>query len=360
MRFFVKKVTTASKQSSYRITVAALSLLLSFGTFFAMQQPAEAVRFQNRSLYINSSVPSAETFYTVTFTYPTVNNVGSVRMLFCNDPIPYLACDPPVGLDVSAAVLSFQSGQTGFTLSQQTQNTLIISRPPNPTSIQESKYTFTGIVNPDVPQTFYVRLSSHASTNGTGSQIDFGSIASSTAQQLSLETQVPPILIFCTGKEIPAYECSEAEGPNYEDFGEPEPSDTMATQSQMLAYTNARGGYSITYTGRSLTSGIYEIPAIVGDSEESVPGKAQFGINLAVNTDPDIGEAPVGPASNTFVNPDYTEPNKFQFNIGETLVTSNFVTLNRKYTVSYIINFPPDQPVGVYNTTVTFICTGNF
>jgi hypothetical protein len=362
MRFFLKKVTTASKQSSYRFTVAALSLLMVSGVFLMLQSRAEAIRFQNRSLYINSSVPGDTTFYTVTFTYPTVNNVGSVRMHFCTESIAYLPCTAPTGLNVSAAILSSQSGFTGFAINnaETTSNQLVISRPAAPSPMQESKYTFTNVQNPTIPQKFYVRLSSHATNNGTGAVIDYGSVASATATELSIETQVPPILIFCTGREIPNFECEDAVGPNFEDFGEPEPNETMYTQSEMMAYTNARNGYSVTYAGRGLTSGIYEIPAIGDEAEESIPGKPQFGLNLAINTEPPVGAAPVGPATNTYLNPDYTEPNKFLFNVGDTVVTSDFVTLNRKYTVSYLINFPPDQQPGVYNTTVTFICTGNF
>ena len=359
MRFFLEKVTTASKRGGYQATVAALCLLMAFGTFFAIQQRANAVRFQNRSLYINSSVAGETTFYTVTFTYPTVNPVGSLRMLFCTEAIPYLPCDPPTGLDLSGATLSTQTGETGFTLSQQTTNSFVISRPPVATSIQESKYTFTNVINPTATGTFYVRLNSYASTNATGSFIDYGSIASSITNQMGITTQVPPVLIFCTGKTIPT-DCTDAVPTVVEEYEDPNPEDTIATTTEMAAYTNARGGYVIAVTGRSLTSGIYEIPAITAEPEDSLPGKGQFGLNLADNSTPDIGNVPAGFATNITLNPEYVQPNKFLFRDGDILATSDWVTKYHKYTASYIINIPPDQHPGVYNTTVTFICTGNF
>jgi hypothetical protein len=360
MRFFLKKVTNASKRSSYRLVVAALSVLLATGSFLASQQHAAALRFQNRSLKIFTAAAGETTTYNVTFTYPTVNNIGSVSMLFCTEAIAYLPCTAPSGLNVSGAVLSDQAGETGFTISSQSQNSLIISRPPNSTPIAESSYTFTNVVNPDTPQVFYIRLNSYTSTNATGPFVDFGSVASVITTDIGLTTQVPPYLVFCTGKQIPADCFDPIIGPPFEEFEDATAEEAMATSSEMLAYTNARNGYVVVLTGRSLTSGMYEIPAIEDAPEESLPGKAQFGINLAENTEPEIGADPIGPALNITVNPDYSTQNKFLFDTGDILVTSNGVTKRKKYTVSYLINIPPDQHPGVYSATVTFICTANF
>jgi hypothetical protein len=356
---FLQKVTIASRRSAYRLVVAALSVLLVTSIFWITQQHAAAVRFINRSLYINSSIAGDTTFYTITFTYPTNNNVGSVRMLFCTEAIPYLPCDAPQGLDVSNVVLSTQSGSTGFTLTQQSANSLVISRPPVPPGITESKYTFTNVINPTSIGTFYVRLNSYSSTDATGSYIDYGSIASSTANQLGIETQVPPILIFCVGKEING-SCDDVVPTGVDEYENPSTEDTMAGSNDMFAYTNARGGYVISVVGRSLTSGIYEIPAIAAGPEESLSGKGQFGINMANNSNPDVGAVPIGPATNVTLNADYTQSDKFLFKDGDILATSDWVTKDKKFTVSYIVNIPPDQHPGVYNTTVTFICTGNF
>jgi hypothetical protein len=355
----LQKVTHASQRSLYRFIVATLSVLLATGSFWIAQQHAAAIRFTNRSLFINSAVAGDTTTYTITYTYPAVRTVGSVRMLFCTEAIPYLSCDTPSGLSVSGAVLSTQSGETGFTVSSQTDNNIILTRPPVSASVIESKYTFTNVVNPNSPQTFYVRLASFASTDASGPVLDFGSVASAITNEIGLVTQVPPYLVFCTGKEIPQ-DCIDPKGPNFEEFKDPTAQEAMATKSEMLAYTNARGGYVVIVTGRTLTSGIYEIPSIQGTSEESIPGKGQFGINLTENTEPAVGADPVGPATNTSLNPTYTEQNKFLFGDGDVLVTSNGVTMRKKFTVSYVINIPPDQHPGVYSTTVTYICTGNF
>lgn len=343
------------------MTVAALCLLMAFGAFLVVQQRADAVRFQYRSLYINSSLPNADTFYTISLQYPTVDPVGSLNIQFCTEAIAYLPCDAPPGLDVSNAVLTTQSGATGFALTSQTQNTLIISRPPSGTTLSYSKYTFDNVTNPSASnETFYARLTSHASMDGSGPLIDYGSIASTTTLAVGIITQVPPYLIFCTGKVILSADCSDPQGPLLEVFPDPSAEEAMTTSSEMMAYTNARNGLTIVVTGRTLTSGIYEIPPIEGAPEISIPGKPQFGINLTENNDPVIGDFPTGPGANAVLNSDYTEQNKFVFHPGDILVTSNGVTKPRKFTVSYIVNIPPDQHPGVYSTTVTYICTGSF
>jgi hypothetical protein len=356
---FLQKVTRASQRSSYRLVVAALSMLLATGSILVTRQHAAAIRFTERSLKIYTASAGESTTYTVSFTYPTANTIGSVRMQFCNEAIPYLPCDAPSGLDVSNAVLSAQSGAGGFSISSQSVNSIILSRPPSNTGITASSYTFDNIVNPNSPQTFYIRLNSYASTDATGSYTDFGSVASVITTDIGLTTQVPPYLVFCTGKTVPA-DCFDPVGPAYDELDTPSQDEALSTSSEMLAYTNARNGYVVVLTGRTLTSGIYEIPAIEDTSEESIPGKGQFGINLTENTEPDIGADPVGPALNVSLNPEYTVQNKFLFDPGDILVTSNGVTKRKKYTVSYVVNVPPDQHPGIYTATVTFICTANF
>ena len=78
-------------------------------------------------------------------------------MLFCYNPIPYEACVTPTGLDVSQAVLSNQTGETGFAISTQSTNHIVLTRAPSMIIWvgSASTYTFNGIVNPtDMSQAF--------------------------------------------------------------------------------------------------------------------------------------------------------------------------------------------------------------
>lgn len=351
--------------------IMASALLLVVLLMWVVVQPAGAEKFTNRSMYINSARASDTTYYIISFQYTTPASVGSVRMEFCTSPIPSLPCYPPQGLDVSGGSLTAQSGETGFTMNTPSNNVVILSRTPSMTGSGLSSYRFDNMVNPDgtgvgadpaEPEhektNFYVRLTSHASTDGSGSLIDFGSVANTITPEIGIFTQVPPILIFCVGAVINDDECEDVDG-FYVDFGELDSGQTFYTSSQMQARTNAFYGYSISAVGNTLTSGIRSIPAITTPTQ-SLVGVGQFGINLADNNDPDIGADPVGPGTNAVLNPTYATPDQYLYNEGDVLVASNAVTRVRKFTVSYILNVPEDQEPGVYSTTLTYICLAGF
>ena len=96
---------------------------------FLLAAPVSATtRFQERGLYMNSAVPGVTTSYTLSLKYMSPEQVGSVDLLFCYNPIPYEPCVTPVGLDVSAATLVDQSGETGFAISSQSTNHLVLTQ----------------------------------------------------------------------------------------------------------------------------------------------------------------------------------------------------------------------------------------
>ena len=60
-----------------------------FGQFFVVDPVSASMRLQDRSLYMNSDSAGATTFYRLAFRYMSPDPVGSVELLFCDDPIPY-------------------------------------------------------------------------------------------------------------------------------------------------------------------------------------------------------------------------------------------------------------------------------
>lgn len=331
-----------------------LSVVLNF------VQSVDAARFTNRSLTINSAVISDTTHYTIRFGFPTTASVGSVQFEFCTDPIPDEPCTTVPGLDVGAAILDSQSGETGFTVTQQTSNRLVLSRSPSSTGLQNNTYRLSGVVNPSVSEeVFYIRITSYASTNASGNFIDYGGVASVATRNVNIQTQVAPELIFCVAMIVPNYNCGELEGGNYVDFGELSSDQVQATQSQILVRTNAGQGYSISVHGIGVTSGNKTVESL-NVPTVSAPGNGQFGINLTENNTPAIGRDQEGPGLTGSINPNYVLADQFLYNSGDTLVQVTGATDFKRYTVSYILNIPPTQAPGVYATTVTYICTGNF
>lgn len=322
---------------------------------------AAAMRMQDRSLYMNSSVPGETTSYTVSFRYMSPEVVGSVNMLFCIDPIPYHPCVTPPGLDVSNAQLTDQVGQTGYSISAQSQNHIVLSRVPSMTtpSITPSSYTFDNIINPnDTSQSFSIRLRTHTSADASGAQIDFGSVKGQVTDGVTLETQVPPMLIFCVAEEVEE-NCSRTSDNNFTDMGQLSHQSTLTARSQMAVGTNASGGFAITANGTPMSAGVNVIDS-PDTPTESIRGTNQFGINLVANSSPSVGNDPEGIWANAITAPDYSVPNHYKYVPGDVVAYSPSVTLMKKYTVSYITNSREDLRAGVYSTTITYIASGRF
>lgn len=335
-----------------------VALLLVLFVFIA--PVSAATRFEDRGLFMKSTVPGATTSYTVSMKFMTPAIVGSVDMLFCIDPIPHMPCETPPGLDASNAVLASQSGETGFSISTVSANHIVLSRMPDMiTSGVTSSYIFNNIVNPtDESKSFSIRLKSHASSDATGPQIDFGSVKGQVAQGIILETQVPPMLIFCLAQEV-EYNCTGTNDTYFTDMGTLEPDSTLVARSQMAVGTNASAGFVITANGNPMAAGINTIDGLEAPVE-SIPGTNQFGINLVANTQPAIGEDPEGEWANAVPSPDYSQPNLYKFVSGDVIAYSSNVSLMKKFTVSYIVNASPSLKAGVYSTTLNFIASGRF
>ena len=333
-----------------------LALVLVLLMFTA---PVSAMRFQERSLYMNSSVPGATTSYKVSFRYMSPQVVGSIDLLFCNDPIPYHPCVTPTGLDVSNAVLSSQTGETGYSILSKSTNHVVLTRIPGMITNASSSYTFDNIVNPtDTSQAFSIRLRSHGTTNATGPQIDFGSVRGEVTNGVVIETQVPPMLIFCVAEEV-SEDCVNTNDTYYKDMGQLRSDSTLVARSQMAVGTNASGGFAITANGFPMSAGTSVIDSPT-EPTESKPGKNQFGINLVANNAPAVGSDPEGTWANAVPSPDYSIPNHYKYVPGDVVAYSPNVSLMKKFTVSYIVNAKEDLKAGVYTTTVTYIASGRF
>lgn len=319
----------------------------------------DVTRLLKRSLYVGSSQASAITDYTISFTHNTLSTVGSVDMLFCIDPIPYMPCVPPAGLDLSQATLSAQSGEVGYNIVFRSANRITLGRTPGVVSSIPSSYTLHNVVNPSyMGHSYGARLNTYASSDGSGSIIDLGSVMTQATESALLVTQVPPILIFCMAEQVTP-DCKTIGTNTYTDMGTLSTTDTLKAISQMGVGTNASDGFVITVNGTTMAAGTHVIEELKTPTE-SAPGKLQFGLNLVANDTPDIGQDPDGDSANALPLPDYAIPNKFKFKDGDIVAAAPNVSLIRRFTTSYIVNAPSDLRAGTYTTSLTYICTGRF
>ena len=339
----------------------ALELLL-IGILIALfiaPSAGAAMRLRERSLYMTNDEAGERSSYVLGFRYMSPVPIGSFELLFCNDPIPYNSCEVPLGLDVSDVSLTDQTGETDFVVSQKSTNRLLFTRTSSLPGPDRSTYTFDNVLNPlDIENAFAVRIKTFESNNGTGPQVDFGSVRGQVIKGIQIETQVPPMLIFCLAEQV-EYNCTGTNDIYHSDMGKLSPNETLTAQSQMAVGTNASAGFVISVVGSPLSAGMEVIKSLDTPSP-SEPGKNQFGINLVANNFPGIGLDPEGDWANATAAPNYGQSNMYMFKDGDIVASSPNVSLMKKFTVSYIVNVSPALRAGVYTTTINFIASGRF
>jgi len=336
-----------------------LATVLAIVTVFLPLRQAAAAQLTNRSVSVSSASPSVSASHNFQFTYVSISNIGSIVFEYCDSPVFAYPCNAPVGLDVSGATIASQSGNVGFSVdnANTTANRLVLTRPALPALAASSQYSFGNIINPSQPNvTTYIRLTTYASTDGSGAYTDYGAVAFATISPFNVASAVPPFLQLCVGISV-SIDCAAASGDQV-NLGTLSPLAARAGQSQLSGGTNSINGYAVYILGSTLTSGNDTIPALSSPTP-SCPGNSQFGINLRANTNPAVGSDPAGPGS-TAPTANYNLPNLFMLNSGDAIVTDNLPSDYKRMTVSYMANINNSQPPGVYNTTFTYVAIAQF
>ncbi len=339
------------------IAVCVLFLLISVSASLSRTQ---AAILTSRSLEISDSNPGATgVTYNFSFTMATAATLGSVVLELCsNDPFPLTACTTPNGLDMSAATLATQTGATGFSIDpSSTANRILLTRAPAAVGAIPVSYVFDNVTNPSGAGSYYGRYITYASNDASGAPTDYSGIAWVTNPVFSVNSEVPPNLLFCVAVSIPALDCSTATGSTL-DFGNFSSTRTTAGLTQFLTATNAAFGFSVTVAGSTMTSGINVIPELPIQTF-AAPGSSQFGMNFRANTLPASGVDPVGPGIAT-VDPNYNTPDQYRYNSGDVVVSSVGSSDLKRFTSTYIVDVSAAQPAGHYSTTLTYISLANF
>jgi len=372
------------KVSRRNLSILSLAVLLS-GVILPMLSISNVYAGQivNRSLTLlpgeGGSAPGETVNNLFEFDIVGGTNVGSMKFEYCTTAAAVpdgVDCDAPAGLDATNADLTVEDGVAGFSVSSTTANEVVLSRSSaSETTAGTVTIQLDTIVNPtDTNSTFYVRITTHESLDGSGPELDFGTVAASTATQIELSGIMPESLVFCTGRSIDVTsgvpDCTTATDGSVSFDRLFSSTDTATAISQMSASTNATFGYAITVNGPTLTSGSNTINPM-DPAAGPVLGTSQFGMNLVENIDTtDSNNDPLGgnvsPDSNGDnyrgqAELDYDSADTFKFLSGDVVANSdNNGTDAQIFTKSYIVNVPGSQPAGTYNTTLTYIATATF
>ena len=344
-------ISTAGR---FLIVLVFISVIIlgQLGRVYAVDYP----KLVNRSLNLDDTSPGATTAYTISWQYPAPTTIGSIKFELCTDGFIDNPCVNPTG-DMSAATLFSQSGITGFSILSQSAGDIVLTRAPGAAGTVQSTYVLNDVINPaGLQERLYIRISTYPTADATGALNHFSSVGSAISNPIVINTEVPPILFFCAALTITDW-CAVLGG-NQINYGDLSPITGDAATSQFGVATNAAGGYVVTINGNTMTSGNKTIAALSSPTAHT-PGVPQFGLNLRANTSPALGSDITGTGTAT-VAAGYATPDLFQFNDGDVVATALSGTLFNTFTATYVVNVPPAQAAGVYNTTIAYICTAAF
>lgn len=312
---------------------------------------ASAAAITNRSVVMGSSAASASTTYDFTFTLPsTGTTIKSVEIKACQEASG--SCTAATGFDASSATMTGQPTNMGDSTGWSETSTTAALRIANGTNATTpsgaSTVSFAAVQNPSATNaTFYLQITTFTSANWTTGPTDTGTIAASTAGQITVNASVDETLTFTLTSATVA-------------LGSLTASSTGTGVSTMAAATNADSGYTISYKGATL-DGPTTITAM-GTKAASSQNSKQFGINMALNDNPAVsGSAIPTGGSGIATTGQYDTANQYKFNtVGEAIAGATAPSDTTTYKVSYIANIDGSTPAGAYTTAITYTATANF
>jgi len=309
---------------------------------------ASAAPVTARAVTIGNSAPSATTTYSFAFTVPSATAIQSASFTACTTASG--ACTTPAGFSVTGTTLTAQptnlGSASGWIVSTATAGSLRLSNAGNVTAPSSSQTVgFSGVTNPSATNaTFYVRITTFSDAAWT-TAIDTGTVASSTAGQITVTASVDETLTLTLASATVA-------------LGTLSTSATGTGTTGITVATNAQTGYSLAYSGATLTSGTNTITALSSPTTSAVNSK-QFGLNLVSNSSPAVGTAVSGTGTGA-ATAGYNTANQFKFLTGDTIASASVPTNSNTYTASYIANINGSTAAGTYSTVLTYIVTANF
>ncbi len=337
------------KQSIKSVAYQASALVVAFSTLmFSLSGTAGAAAITSRKVTLGSSVASASTTYGFSFVLPTATIVKSVEAIACTTASG--ACTTPSGFTAVGSTLTGQpvnmGDASGWTVNAATAgrlralNNANVTTPTGTTTISWSSVTNPSATN----STFFLRIGTFSDATWTTS-LDSGTVAASTAGQITVTASVDEALTFTLSSATVG-------------LGTLTTATTGSGTSSMTASTNGSTGYAITVNGTTLTAGAKTIAALASQTASS-QNTSQFGINLLANTVPSVGTAVSGAGTGT-PSANYNTTNQYRFVTGDIVASAAAETNSNTYTTSYIANIGGSQAAGSYSTALTYIATPTF
>jgi hypothetical protein len=336
--------------------------------------------------------------------------VKGIIVDFCNDSpvVGSGTCTLPPGFTVGASPTVTTTGATGGTVtdlggtwtasSLNSGRTLKLTNSTgvsiNPANASPYAFTITGVTNPTANATFYARIITYtldtgdiasyaAGTEGSTNAKDYGSVALSTANSISLTARVPEQLQFCVSGATMTANCTGmttptltiGHGAGSAAIVDASAVDTVNAFTQVS--TNATTGVVIrmrnlngctTGAGGLLRAGATttcDIPAVNTGSATAaaiVAGTAAFGMYEPSGSLAAGFTAPAPYTGTTsFYGMDATTANSnVSSTYGSIIQTSTAPSANSTSTLTFGATASATTPAGLYTATMVLVCTGTF
>lgn len=422
----MKQILSALKRTKYG-AVAALFLLTAVAVALPAQE-VKAVALLERSLELSSSVPSIpgtpttaggvaapfgsaangnQVTHTYTFQVGTTSVIQAIQIQYCDGPFGYLsfapdstgACGSVDGFSADAApsaVVTIAGSLVGLGSPTDTEtytvdgtpttaNNVFVTNVATPISATAGDFirvTFTAtntnfFVNPDATyvdfgaanKTFFGHIETYddPAERNTSTLLDEGTVASSTANAVNINTRVQETLKFSVGTEAdpaaPGAACDPLTGTAALLLGDANNALSATTAYNVTSYfrlsTNASSGVEVLYAGRTLTSTAGDtITAVGGTAAASATGTEQFGLTVdTANADNSMTQLTS--------DADFTNPANYAFDATSDTAplpiatATGFVACDTG-AVKYVANIANDTEAGLYSTKVAYIAVPSY
>ena len=358
---------------------------------------ASAAQITSRSMTMSTSAISTAATYTLSFT--PVSSAQELIVDFCsNDPLVSDTCSFAA---TTVPTISSPTSNLGTASSVGSGSPVHTIKVTGLTMTGGSSYNITfsaGITNPTTPVSFYARILTYgtgnasgytpANTTGgtptTGTYIDYGGLALSTTNNISVTSKVFETLSFCVFQGS----CGTAAALILGDptTGALSFSNTYAnSNAQYTIATNAGSGVNITMTGTTLCRSVgsncltgasaYTISAIGGTAAGPTVGSEQFGMCA------DVTGSGVLTVASTYVDSVnnchglstgiYAGSSTFGFNdasgsngtnnaAGSQVIYSAGAVPSYTGTLAFLGDISATTEAGIYTTSLNLVATGTF
>jgi hypothetical protein len=407
----IQKIRNSLGRSIYA-SVAALMLMV---VILAIPLTASAAQLSTRSITMSDSGPSGGSItsgvgsgtnaaYKVGFTVASGTTVGGIVIDFCsNSALQFDTCTAPTAFNANSATIQIYNqtnlGAGAFAVYTTTpvNDRIIITRataalPAASSTFELGNGTTNGFTNPSTTASFYARIytydtaahaQAHSQTASTGGELDFGGIALTTNNVVTITARVQEQLTFCMSGVNPGPSCGTSgaavTSPALTLGHGTTPIITNTAIDSGTVYsqvnTNAGSGAIVRMHDSNVDGGLDSSgggsipPANAGSATEAaqVAGAAFFGLYVAASSFGTGGSGTVTPSA-TYGNATANYYGMDSTTSGSNVTTTYGGTVEScTGPVNYVSNAwtfaataSPTTPAGLYTANLAVIATGTF